>query len=159
MGGYHLVYTIYQAGIKQEIRSYLSTHADTRYGTYLNFKLEKGNIANTGFEWEELNEEFRYNNEMYDVVSVQYTADSVRICALKDSRENQLAQNLLEIHQQKQNSSSSSSLSVVKFFSIFTFDIREDGFLSQHNYISYAHVKEPGFFSNNFEVQVPPPRS
>ena len=158
MGGYHLVYTIYQSGIKQEMKSYLSTHKDPRFGTYLNFKLEKGKINNQNFEWEELNEEFSYNQEMYDVVNVQYTADSIRICAIKDTRENQLAQNLMGIHKQKQNNSSGSSLSVLKFFSIFIFDIQEERLFSQRSSILYATVIEHDFFSNAFDVQAPPPR-
>ncbi len=158
MGGYHLVYAIYQAGIKQEMRSYLSKHTDTRIGSYLHFALNKGKVLDNRFEWEETNEEFRYNNDLYDVVSVQYTVDSIRICALKDDRENQLAQRLIEVNQNKQNNSSSSTVSVLKFFSLFTVDIKDDSGFPEKKTIVFHSVTESNFITCTFEVNTPPPR-
>lgn len=158
MGGYHLVYAIYQAGIKQEIRNTHKTHTNTPYGSCLSFKLQQGTVTDSKFEWEETNQEFTYNGELYDVVTVEYKADSIRICALKDVRENKLNNQLAEIHTNKQGSHPSSAVSVLKYFSVFTINATEATLFYPVAVKQYTSLPYTGFQSGLHEIQTPPPR-
>ena len=82
------MFAVYQSVMKHDIQAHLKTNRDTRFSTTLSFRLEKGKIANPEFEWEEANEEFTYRGELYDIITLQYSTDSVQIWALKDIREN-----------------------------------------------------------------------
>jgi len=101
------------------MRAYLQTHNDSRYGTYLNFALVENEIKDPSFEWEETDEEFSYQGEKYDVVSLKVSKDSIRICALKDDRENELDKQMAVIRHTTNDKGSDPVLSLVKFFSAF----------------------------------------
>jgi hypothetical protein len=157
MGGYHLIYGVYRAGIKQDMRAYLKNHADTKMGEYLSFRVNNHIIQTKEFDWEETDQEFSYRGGMYDVVNIRYTADSVFICALPDSRENNLADQLATLHNNAQDHHTS-TLSLIKMFSVFTQIIPE-------NIVSYPlfrteHNGYPGItlFRISADVQSPPPR-
>lgn len=157
MGGYHLVHYLYQHGLKQEMRSYLQTHADTRYGTYLSFPLTNNEVADADFEWEEENGEFRYKNEWYDVVTVERTGGELRLYAFKDVRENDLEKQVNEIRH-AQHSSRSHMIPKFKFFSAFC-NMDE----TAQEMVSSQSGFRPPVFAEDFlaadkEVASPPPR-
>ncbi|MDE3253456.1 MAG: hypothetical protein KGO92_11660 [Bacteroidota bacterium] len=158
MGGYHLVYGVYRAGIKQDMRAYLKNHADTKMGEYLSFRVWNSNIQAKGFDWEETDHEFSYQGSMYDVVNIRYTADSVYICALPDNRENNLADQLATLHKSSMDHHAA-SLSLIKMFSVFTQTFPDQStsyplFCAVHNCYPGINICRIGA-----EVQTPPPRT
>ena len=158
IGGYHLVYIFYQYNLKQEMRVYLQTHNDTRYGTYLNFPVVKNEVSDPAFEWEETDAEFSYQGALYDVVSVQRTKDSIRICALKDDRENDLEKQIAGIRHSKQDRDTDPVLSLLKFFSAFEQTHNGIVFLSHNIAVTYRESANPVYVSCNTEIHSPPPR-
>ena len=65
IGGYHLIYTFYQQGLKLEMKAYLKENKQSNFGVKFQFNLSKGEISNPDFVWEEKGEEFKYKNEYY----------------------------------------------------------------------------------------------
>lgn len=158
IGGYHLVYAVYRAGIKQEMRVYLQKNKDTRLGTYLSFAVKDKQVSDPYFEWEETGKEFSYRGEMYDVVTLSCQSDSIRICALKDERENNLAGQLAVIHQSSHQNNAANTRAVLHFFSVFTVEPEQvcQGQLSSVIlHTAYFHTKP---VLNTGEVTTPPPR-
>ncbi len=140
------------------MRAYLQTHDDTRYGTYLSFPVVKNKIADPAFEWEETNKEFSYHGELYDVVAIKRTQDSIRICAMKDDRENDLEKQMAGIRHSKQERDSNPVLSLMKFFSVFEQAGDEIVFLSCKIPVSYCVGPNRDYTSCHTEIHSPPPR-
>jgi hypothetical protein len=158
MGGYHLVYFFYQYGLKQEMRSYLRSHADTRYGSYLSFRVTSDKVTDPEFEWEEENEEFRYKGEWYDVVTVNHTDSTLRVCALKDERENDLEKQVTEIRH-SQNDQSPGTRVNPKFFPAFCYNDPDCFVFTAPGQLTVMPVYNKDFVTANREVTTPPPRS
>ena len=140
------------------MRDYLKNNTDTRFGEHLSFKSVNGVISNKDFNWEEKNEEFSYLGEIYDVVTVQYSADSIHIWVLKDARENNLAKQLAEIHHSKNANAPASGLNFLKFFSVFYIVDGEKDLYYPPASIQYAMPPALIFNSDIHEVNTPPPR-
>ncbi len=157
MVGYRLVYTAYKKAIKREMRAYLAANPDTQLGIQMHFVLKNGRVNSPGFRWEHTNKEFHYNNQMYDVLKIRYTKDSVHITAFKDGKENDLNRQLAVIHQNKKKKEDG-VVSFLKFFSVFT--IPPDAELITHTenrlifHESYLHA----LFSHCSDVITPPPQ-
>ena len=139
------------------MRTYLKHNPDKRYGTYLSFHLSNNNITDPSVEWEKENEEFRYKGELYDIVTVQRDADSIRIFALKDDSENKLEKQLSEIHRSHPGNSSS-TISVLKFFSVFYIPDGENKCIQTLSTVEYASIMNVCFYPAYHEVYTPPPR-
>ena len=152
-----MMFAVYKTVLKHEIQVYLKTNNDPRFSTKLSFSLEKGKIDNPEFEWEDANEEFTYRGELYDIITLEYSTDSVQIYALKDIRENNLIDKYLEINKSKQNKSSS-ILSVLKFFSVFTIDPKEPLISIFQQKKRYSGLSQTDFLSLTYKVNTPPPR-
>ena len=140
------------------MRTYLQTHDDSRLGTYLAFRLAENKIEDPSFEWEETNREFSYRGEMYDVVSVKTANDSIRICAWKDDRENELGKQMAAIRHSQNDTGSHPAISLIKFFSAFTFSDTGIVFSSYTGTVCYAASPFPAMLSGNTEILSPPPR-
>lgn len=140
------------------MHSYLQTHDDSRLGTYLVFRLTGNKIKDPSFEWEETNREFSYQGEMYDVVSIKTTNDSIRICALKDGRENELGKQMAAIRRSRNNTGSHPVISLMKFFSACTVSDTGIVFSSYTGTVCYALNPFPAILSGNAGILSPPPR-
>ncbi len=157
MGGYHLIYGVYRAGIKQDMRAYLKDHKDLRLGDYLGFRQQNHAVQSDEFSWEETNREFSYRGKMYDVVNIRYTTDSIYICALRDNREDDLSDVLVTLRKNSQDHHSA-AISMIKIFSVFT---HTAPIITQ---IYSLPVSVPAFYAEKrifpvrSEVQTPPPR-
>ena len=158
IGGYHLVYVFYQYNLKQEMRAYLQSHNDTRFGTYLDLALVNNEVNDPSFEWEETNEEFRYKGEMYDVVSMQRSKNSIHLCALKDVRENDLEKQLSSIRHSNNGNGSNTMLALMKFFSAFDISESTIDFTSIKNDTRYFSGPYHDLISAGTEIHSPPPR-
>lgn len=157
MGGYHLVYGVYRAGIKQDMRAYLKHHPDTKMGDYLCFRVKDHNIQAKNFSWEETDQEFSYLGSMYDVVNIRYSGDSVFIFALPDNRENNLADQLATLHKNSQDPHAA-SFSLIKMFSVFTQTFPVIATTYPIFCSSHALYPEQSLYRIGTEVQTPPPR-
>jgi len=118
VGGYHLFYAWHQANLKTEMKAYLKQHKSSKYGTVIQIKTNNGQINDTNFSWEDEGTEFRYHNLLYDVVSIDHQAGMVTICCLLDNSENQLEQQINDIHKTENKQTNKSNLSI-KYFSNF----------------------------------------
>lgn len=158
MGGYHLLYIYHQQELKSEMKAFLKAHHSSRFGTKLVFAMNEGKVNNASFSWEEENEEFRYQQELYDVVSIEKTKTNIEIICIKDNDENQLESQLNEIRKLSKPNSSKSNQNTFKFFSVFYLQ------KSQSNDLSIAkNIIVPYRFSSElvrtfFDIQAPPPR-
>ena len=156
MGGYHLVYSLHKQELKNEMRAWLSAHAGAEVGDRFHFQLDKQNISNPSFTWEEQDQEFSYHGELYDVVTITYEKNSVTITALKDGRENELESQLAKLNRSTQGKNQQKAL--VKFFPVYIHDtnssiaITERALLTSHT----ALCDEP--VCPSLAVIAPPPR-
>jgi hypothetical protein len=158
MGGYHLLYIYHQQELKTEMKAFLKEHHSSRFGSKLVFAMSAGKVNNANFSWEEENEEFRYQQELYDVVSIEKTNGKIEIICIKDNDENQLESQLNEIRKLNKPNSSKSTQNTFKFFSVFYLQ------KSHSNYLSLVkNIVIPFRFSSElsktfFDIQAPPPR-
>lgn len=158
VGGYHLLYMLYQQGLKTEMKAYIKETHSSKFGSKFIFPFSNGKIEDTSFSWEEENQEFRYHQELYDVISAKKTNDTIEIICLKDTDENFVESQMNEIHKLNKSDSSKSSQNNFKFFSPFYIQrqiSKETTFLEKN--------KIPYQFSSNlvfhvFDIQSPPPR-
>ena len=156
-GGYHLVYAVYQYGLKQEMRAYLKTHPDIRYGSFFSLRVNNAAVIDPSFEWEEQNEEFRYKGQLYDVVTVRQKGDSLYISALKDDNENQLEQQIRQVRKE-QPGSPVSAISVFKFSPAICSDQAGIIVSSPASTAGYPTFHMACYPVVNAEVHTPPPR-
>ena len=158
MGGYHLVYALYQAGVKNEMRHYLQNHTDDRYGTYFSFRLSQAKVNDPYFQWEEENQEFRYQGEFYDIVTIHRNGDSLHICALKDGRENELEKQLQDIYKSNTNNKPQSAALAIKFFSVFCYSAGTPTFLLTSKAVNHTNRPDEKLLSEQSDNHTPPPR-
>ena len=158
IGGYHLLYIYHQQQLKTEMKAFLKENHSSGFGSKLVFSLNAGKIDNADFSWEEENEEFRYQQELYDVISVEKKNGKIEIVCLKDNNENQLENQLNEIHKLNKTNSSKSTQITLKFFSLFYLQKNQTS-----NLKSMLCHPRPHRFSSDllvafFDIQAPPPR-
>lgn len=122
MGGYHLVYALYQDGLKKEMKAYIKSNKSNKIASHFEFIASRGNISDKDFFWEEENKEFRYQNELYDVVEINYAAGRVQITCLKDHDENQLEFNLNAIRKAQKSGPDKNNPNLIKILSGFCFE-------------------------------------
>jgi len=97
-GGYHFLYMAYQIELKQDMKTYLRENDASQIGTHFCFTTQSGQISDSAFLWEDENEEFRYKNELYDVVSIKKLSGKMLVCCLKDNNENDFEKLWNEVH-------------------------------------------------------------
>lgn len=158
MGGYHLLYMYHQQALKSEMKAFLKEHHSTRFGSKLVFELQAGKIQNTHFSWEEENEEFRYQNELYDVVSFEKTNNKIEIICIKDNDENQLENQLNEIRKLSKPNSTKTTHTTFKFFSVFYLQKSQSVDLGLVKNNRVAHRFSSQLLDAYFDIQAPPPR-
>ena len=158
IGGYHLIYTFYQQGLKLEMKAYLKANKQSDFGVKFQFNLTQDEISNPDFVWEEKGEEFTYKNEYYDIVTIEKDKGQIKIICLKDDNENKLAQQLNQINKKEKNSSSNTRCTQLKFYSFF--------YNESANHTFFFWSQKPDFVETyNFylkdcdtTINIPPPR-
>ena len=158
-GGYHFLYMIYQLDLKSEMKASLSKNDQNHFGTHFSFAIVKDQITDTHFSWEEENEEFRFNNDLYDVVSVKRTADSIQICGLKDNIENNFEQAWNEIHHKNRDASSAIATSFVKLYCAYHHINNKADTIFKDISTKHASITHPLFCVAVIDVNTPPPKS
>jgi hypothetical protein len=158
IGGYYLIYSLYQQELKTEMKVFLKQNKSSQFGTKFEFPINNGQVADAKFSWEEEGAEFRYQHELYDVVSLEQKEGKLIIVCIKDNDENQLEKQLNEIHKTNKPVNSKTDLNSFKFFSVF--------YLEKSNcYFEFCNKKKFIFPVNTsnltatfFDIQLPPPR-
>ena len=111
-GGYHLIIAGYRIALKTEIRTSLLQNPEYNITQTFHFASIGNAIQNTSFSWDDGEEEFTFEGTLYDVVSITYQQNQVRIECYKDKAETKLVNLTAEI-QQKQNRQPSGSKNVI----------------------------------------------
>jgi hypothetical protein len=158
IGGYHLIYCLYQQGLKTEMKAFLQENKSSQFGTKLEFAVVSNKIIDENFSWEDENEEFRYHDELYDVVKIEKKQDKIVLICLKDKDENQLENQIKEIHKINKTGSSKNQQTNLKFFSPFYFIKRSNhivDFVVKNNLSNHFSLDLSYHF---FDIQLPPPR-
>jgi hypothetical protein len=140
------------------MKAFLKENKLSKFGTKLEFALDGNHIKDDNFSWEEENEEFRYHDELYDVVNIEKQEGKVILICIKDNDENQLENQLKEIHKINKTGSSKNPQNNFKSFSVFYLQKQPRLFISGKG----KKEKAPDFSSNLltsfFDIQLPPPR-
>ncbi len=140
------------------MKAYLKENHSSKFGNLLVFTVAQNKITDPDFTWETENEEFRYRQDLYDVVSVEKKAGKLEIVCLKDANENQLENHLNEIHKLNKNNSSRSNQNSVKFFSVFYLQ-KQDNYNLEIKRNNLPNHSFSATLSYSFlAIQSPPPR-
>jgi uncharacterized protein (UPF0333 family) len=90
--GYFIVFKVEQFQVKSEIKSAIRAGLSTEALVIINIdKSDAGSI-----EWMEFGEEFRFKDNLYDVVKYTETKKTITYYCINDSREESLFSNLTE---------------------------------------------------------------
>lgn len=134
--GYHFVFRLQLGEIKTEMKKKLRNSTDKDV-TLLSFNADDAKKI----EWEE-EHEFRFNNEMYDVIEKHWQGNQLTIHCIADKKEKAL----LEAYQKitPDNSGSSTKISLIKLITA--------PFLPSQdiNIIKLQKAKPPVFFNYSF---------
>jgi len=106
LGGYFFVYRLNRSRIRSEVRSYLKIHKDRFNQVVFAIPLINGEPAGKDFIWED-RYEFAYRNNMYDVVEMKTTRDTLYVRCVKDEKENNFLHAFWKIMQENQGKHSS----------------------------------------------------
>lgn len=158
IGGYYLIFSVYQQELKTEMKAYLKQNKSSQFGTRFEFDLNNNQIADTKFSWEEEGTEFRYQHELYDVVSLEKKDGKLILVCLKDNDENQLEKQLSEIHKGNKPTNSKTAQISIKFFSVFYLEKLNNHFLpgaDKKAIIAFNDAKTMAIYSS---IPLPPPR-
>ncbi len=100
---------------KQEMKAFLKVNPQTSLVTQLSFHKEDIQHNNIDFQWEKKGKEFKFNGEMYDVISYATSKDSVHFFTIKDKVENKLIEHYASLlkHQTNKKSNSTSILKLL----------------------------------------------
>jgi hypothetical protein len=141
-----------------EAQQFLKTNPTGDYLTIFQFDLKEGEIQASNFEWEEAGKEFKYNNSMYDVVSIQEHDKKMVIYCFNDSGESELEKHLDEIHQKQNDPKASSTEAFQKLISLSFESVKHQNFYLSPSKLGFKFkgFKEAIIF-NTLEVTVPPP--
>jgi hypothetical protein len=149
---------IYQIGLKNEMKVYLAKNDSSNFGTRFTFSVSHEKISDTRFNWEEENEEFRYDHDLYDVISLKKSGDSIRIYALKDSNENNFEKQWNEVHHKNRDASSAIATSFVKLFCAFHYMSGKPLCPSQDLQPDYLILPNKVYCITQADVNTPPPK-
>lgn len=139
------------------MKAYLKENKSSAFGNRFEFTLTANQVTDPQFSWEEEGEEFRYNQELYDVVSIEKKEGKIIITCLKDNDENTLEKQLNEIHNLSKNNSSKPTHIGVKIFSLFYLQQNNiNELLENHNLISMPLFSSV-LITRFVEILQPPP--
>lgn len=101
-GGYLLYCSFRQQSLKKEMRAYVQEHNETFSNTF-SLEANGNSITAAGFEWISKGEEFRYEGELFDVVSISYHDGKATIHAINDKQEEGLIKQIGRHHSDASN--------------------------------------------------------
>jgi hypothetical protein len=158
IGGYHLIYSLYQQGLKTEMKAFLKENNSSSFGSRLVFTLSGNQIMDPDFSWEEENKEFRYQQEFYDVVSIEKKDGKMILICLKDNEENNLENQLNEIHKFNKAGHAKSTQNNNRYFSVFYLEKQQKFFFDSCEKGEIIAYNSSCLLDNVLDILQPPPR-
>jgi hypothetical protein len=140
------------------MKAYLKENKSSTFGNKFEFTVSANQVSDANFSWEEENEEFRYQHELYDVVSIEKNNDKLVIMCLKDNDENQLENQLKEIHRINNTGSSKTPQNIFKFFSVFYLEKQPKLYFSEKLKKQAIPYFQSNISFSFFDIELPPPR-
>lgn len=155
--GYYIAFKVNQSEAKSEIKSRIKLDLPIQELTSITFD----NSKIDSIQWVEKNEEFYYNNKLYDVVKTEGTNQTTTFYCLSDEKEEALFANLDEhvkthiaSNDNKNNSTSKKLIDhVVKIYFTQSFDFHFNTSTLQNNF----SILELNYRSEYSETNSPPP--
>lgn len=140
------------------MKAYLKQNKSSQFGTRFEFAINNDHVIDSKFSWEEEGAEFRYQQELYDVVSLEKKEGKLILVCLKDNDENQLEKQLSEIHKGNKPSNSKAAQNSIKFFSVFYLEKLNNHFLPGTDKKAIIAFNDSKTMSIYFSIPLPPPR-
>jgi hypothetical protein len=143
---------------KLEMKAFLKANPNSYLTSNLTFCIQDIQQNNNNFEWEEVGKEFKFNNEMYDVLNAITTKDSVRYLVIKDVGENKLLMHYASLLKHQTNKKSNSD-SILKLLSSFFIKINdEETIISDQQNLVHSSLYIACSSSIVLAVVAPPPQ-
>lgn len=149
-------YMVYQQ--KQSMKAFIKANPNNSLAVHIKFSKTDLSNGQVNFEWVEDNKEFRFNGEMYDVVSNSTFNDSIQILAIKDKGENDLLQQYCSVMHHQSNKKASVSFLFKLLSSVFVFsnnDVSVVSFLNTEKPFINLETKLSKVYTS---IVTPPPQ-
>jgi hypothetical protein len=160
LAGYYIVYKGWQQGLRQQIKYQIIHGLKLSEIEVLKFSKTDLQSKIVILEWEK-EDELRYNDYMYDVVSRKETNDSIVLLCINDHKEKKLIDQFEAYVNQQQDNSTSKHSKPLKILE----DLNKEYFHPQkavQNYRDGITIDNPGievFITDTFiDVLSPPPK-
>jgi hypothetical protein len=140
------------------MKAYLKQNKSSQFGTRFEFALNNNQVTDSKFSWEEEGAEFRYQKELYDVVSLEKKEGKLVIICLKDNDENKLEKQVSEIHKANKPTNSKTAQNSIKFFSVFYLEKLNNHFLPGAVKKAIIAFNDSNARFIYFDIKSPPPR-
>lgn len=158
--GYYIVFKGWQTGIRYEIKAQI--RHNSKSATYQTFKFSKADLSQKKIvlEWEK-DDEFCFEQNMYDVKSRKETADSITFICINDRKEKKLIDQLQAYVNQQHNNTQSKRSNPFKIFDNLVKDYCAAQLVIKNIDKGITFNKpssSPHFYSAFLEVLSPPPK-
>ena len=146
--GYHLVFHVQLAAVKSEIKAFLRNQKDHKELKQIILSKTESHLLH----WEDENE-FRYRGEMYDVIEMKSTADTVIFHCIADEKETAL------FNQYQKNNKRNGSGSFIFQLITAPYILPTDHLLKQPEKVIQSHFTDdsPSLKNPPSTVPQPPP--
>lgn len=152
--GYYLPYLVLLSEVKSEMEEKMNEDNAGKFMVSLTFSL-KGNEQP---EWKEEGKEFRYKDEMYDVVKAEKHNDKITYYCLKDKEEKELVSNFNNLIKKNLNTEEKAKNNPTKELNQYNLDTKTE-LNPTLNSIQFCFFKPDLYKSLNSEIQSPPPKT
>lgn len=158
--GLHFLFLKYQQNsIRKEIKTQIKKGVPDEDLVY--FKFFKSDPEFRNLNWTKPNKEFRYNNEMYDVVYSKIKGNIIEYKCIHDVKESGLFENLDDLASKHPDNKNIKNLLLIlsQFQFINNYSIVESTFIKAEN--KSLNITSGAFFYNSLSIQpiAPPPKS
>lgn len=152
--GYYVPYLLLRSEIHTEMRRKLEGTSEDKALTKLTFSL-KGKSEKV--EWKEEGKEFRYKDEMYDIVKTVMHKDSITYLCLRDEDEENLIYNFSKLIKDNLGNNSKSKNITVKELSKYHFNNSNKIYIPVKR-LQFGSLENIFYQSITIKAQLPPPK-
>ncbi|MBI1780985.1 MAG: hypothetical protein HYR66_06395 [Sphingobacteriales bacterium] len=158
MGGYWLLGQYQQHVIKEEMEAKIKTSLPVNETKQLVFTVQNGNPVEEGFYWEN-EDEFHYQDRMYDVISKKIIGDKLFINCINDDKEEELIEHNIDIAKKENNKPGNTSSGMQLILSL-VFVSPEAYLIPSFNISSHLPVSAYQFrlLNRSGDIFIPPPQ-
>ncbi|HET6995231.1 MAG TPA: hypothetical protein VFI06_09640 [Chitinophagaceae bacterium] len=140
--------------MKAKLRGNPELFAQTKF----EFELVQGNVVAPGFEWEEENEEFRYNGSMYDVIHAEVAGNILHVRCVDDAKETDILKQIEYLQEKTHRNKKSWPLQFQKLLSVLLFCPDTEGSVTKPASLHHQdHYREKAPLVI-LDILSPPPR-